>query len=165
MRRALAGLMLAGLPAVAGAADDRPSLCAKHEIAVFSCAVGHKVASLCASPDLGPTSGYLYYAYGKSGRADISVPEKNLAGRSAISRGVLGFSGGGADYVRVRHGAYAYVVYTGMAPGWERDGVVVERGGVRQSSLRCRGFALGRDAWKVVYGAKLLDDTVGFDLP
>jgi hypothetical protein len=146
-------------------ADSRPSLCKARETAVFSCRVGRKIASLCASEDLGPSSGYLYYAFGNPGRIEASLPEQNLAGRTAISRGGLGFSGGGADYVRIRRGEFAYVIYAAIGKGFERDGVVFERNGLRRASLVCRRDALGKDNWQAVYNAKLAEDRQGFDMP
>lgn len=168
---ALAALALgvaAAAPASgAFAAGGRASLCQANETAVFSCRIGARTASLCASHDLGPSSGYLYYAFGKPGRTELSAPAKNSAGRQDLTVGTLAYSKGGGDYVRVRNGAYAYVIYSAETPGWSQEGVAVEKGGAQISSLRCpaAASALGPDGWLPVYRAKLPSDQQGFQVP
>jgi hypothetical protein len=156
-------LGLAGTSAAAGV--NRPSLCAANEKAVFTCTVGRKTASLCASPDLTPATGYLYYAYGRPGAVELTTPDKSPAARRSITLGGLSYSGGGGDYVRIVRGLYAYVVYSAIGRGWEQEGVAVEKDGKPISSLICSDTALGPDGWQAVYGAKLARDTSNFEKP
>ena len=160
---AAAGSMTAFLLVAASATAG--SLCAKGETAVFDCHLGQKVAELCASSDLTPTGGRLYYIYGRPGAIELRLPNANDRASRPFAEGVLGFSGGGADYVRIKNGRFAYVVYSGFAPGWAQDGLVVERDGKRISSQICQGSAMGANAWQAVYTAKLPKDNQGFDMP
>jgi hypothetical protein len=143
------------------------SLCASDETVIFSCILGNKTASLCASKDLIATKGYLYYAYGKPDAIELSVPEKSFTGRQSLTRGNIAYSGGGTDYVRVRKGAFSYVVYSGIGKGWEQEGVVVQKDGKTISSHICPASvsALGPDGWQPVYGANLKPDTSDFEVP
>jgi hypothetical protein len=162
---ASAFVVLALLGSSAAAGVQRPSLCASDEKAVFTCAVGRKTASLCASPDLTPAKGYLYYAYGRPGAVDLTTPDKFPAARASITLGGLAYSGGGGDYVRIVKGAYAYVVYSAIGRGWEQEGVAVQKDGKPISSLICSDGALGKDGWKAVYDAKLTPDHSDFEKP
>jgi hypothetical protein len=157
--------LLAAMATPAHAASA--SLCAGNETAVFSCALGKKTASLCASKDLNATKGYLYYAYGKPGAVELSAPDKTMAARAGLARGNIAYSGGGADYVRIRSGAFSYVIYSGMGKGWEQDGVVVQKDGKILSSHICPASvsAMGPDGWQPVYGAGLKPDTEDFEVP
>jgi hypothetical protein len=151
------------LPAVA----KSTSLCAPGETVVFSCALGKKIASLCASKDLSAAKGYLYYAYGKPGALELSAPEKSIAARQNLARGSIAYSGGGADYVRILNGGFAYVIYSGIGKDWEQEGMVVQKDGQTISSHICPATvsALGPDGWQPVYGANLKPDTADFEIP
>ncbi|MGC1305402.1 MAG: hypothetical protein WA840_23780 [Caulobacteraceae bacterium] len=151
---------------LASAAETRrPALCTANETPVFSCAIGAKVASLCASRDLSPTAGYLYYAFGKPGAVEVAIPKKTPAFRQSITVGTLSYSKGGGDYVRIRNGKFAYVAYSALGDGWEQEGVAVEQDGKPLSSLACHGAALGPDGWQALYKAKLPADQQGFEKP
>jgi hypothetical protein len=143
------------------------SLCAPDEAVIFSCALGKKTASLCASKDLSATKGYLYYAYGKPGALDLSAPEKAITARQNLTRGSIAYSGGGTDYVRIQNGAFSYIVYSGIGKGWEQEGVVVQKDGKTISSHICPASmsALGPNGWQPVYGANLKPDTSDFEVP
>jgi hypothetical protein len=149
------------------ASAKNTSLCAPDETVIFSCALGKKIASLCASSDLSATRGYLYYAYGKPGAIEFSAPQKSIAARQNLARGSIAYSGGGADYVRILNGGFAYVVYSGIGKGWEQEGVVVQKDGQTISSHICPATvsALGPDGWQPVYGANLTPDTTDFEIP
>jgi len=139
--------LAAGRPAPAAAAA---SLCATGEEVVFDCAQGAKIISLCAaaSKSQGPTR--LRYAYGAKGRIELDVSDP-----AAFTSGITALSGGGIDYVRVTHGDYAYVVYTGQSRSWSQDGWIVEHKGDAISHHVCRRGATGPDVWGPVYAAKL----------
>lgn len=150
-------LLATALPAHAA------SLCTAREQVVFSCPVSHRIVSLCASRGISPTRGHLRYAFGRPGHVETQISTGDAA--ASFSEGVIGYPRGGADYVRIRSGRTAYVVYAAMVPGWEQDGVVVERDGKRVKSLLCPGYALGPDGWAPAYAARLAKDTQGFEVP
>lgn len=137
-------------------ADTRPSLCQAGETAVFSCAIGGKVASLCASPDIGPGQGTLTYRFGRKGAIELAHPDKPVPPGQAFSTAVIGDAGFAGDIVRFSRGETRYTLYSIIVKGQgERDGILVARGGRQLADLKCRDFALGSDAWKLLYRAKL----------
>lgn len=139
------------IAAAAGAETAAPraavaaaSLCAPAESVVFSCPVGKKVVSVCASQELSPKSGWAQYRFGTPGQ----TPEMTLpAGLVHPSKGAYGateaFSGGGGAWLRFRNGPAAYVVFTGIGK-WgpkgqtlSKAGVVVEQNGKQAAYLAC----------------------------
>ncbi|WP_092157391.1 hypothetical protein [Bosea sp. CRIB-10] len=131
-------------------------MCQPSETAIFSCAIGSKIASLCASPDLGPRQGRLTYRFGRKGAMELIHPEAPMPPDQAFSTAVVGDAGFGGDIVRFGRGDTRYTLYSIIVKGQgERDGVLVARGGRRLADLKCRDFALGTDAWKLLYRAKL----------
>lgn len=149
---ALAAALACG-PALA---DTRPSLCRASETAVFSCAIGGKIASLCASGDIGPGQGSLTYRFGRKGATELTHPDKPAPPDQAFSTAVVGDAGFAGDIVRFSRGETRYTLYSIIVKGQgERDGILVTRGGRRIADLECKGFALGADAWRLLYRARL----------
>ena len=86
-------------------AQAQASLCTKDEVTEWSCTAGRKVYSLCASRDLGPTSGTLQYRAGKKGsKPEFAYPDpathpKGHFVLNIVSRGAtLSFSNKGYTY-------------------------------------------------------------------
>jgi hypothetical protein len=157
---ALSLFLTASPPHATPVATARSTTCSKEEAVVFSCAVGSKVAALCAAPDgVG-----LRYLFGKPGFAELSLTNRG-GPPDRMTYGALSYSGGGGDFVRVLSGRYSYVVYSAIGRGWEQEGVVVEKDGKRISARRCVGPALGPNGWARVYAAHLPKDAQGFDKP
>jgi hypothetical protein len=154
----ISGLLLVGPSTLAA---DRESLCTEDEQIAFSCHIGAKVASLCASKDLSGKRGWAQYRFGQVGRIELAYPQSKQHPRVFMRHGVIPISNGGTDYYRFTNHGYTYVVYSGIAPGWEKEGVVVEKGGRRISSLVCRDSALGHDNWAVMYSADVPMDAAG----
>lgn len=153
--RCLAALA-AALACGTALADTRPSLCKTSETAVFSCAIGGKIASLCASGDIGPGQGSLTYRFGRKGAIELTHPDKPVPPDQAFSTAVVGDAGFAGDIVRFGRGDTRYTLYSIIVKGQdERDGVLVTRSGRQLADLKCMGFALGADAWKLLYRAKL----------
>ncbi|MGW9332398.1 hypothetical protein [Bosea sp. NPDC055594] len=137
------------------AEDRRPTLCLREEKAVFSCAIGSRIVSLCASADIGPGQGTLVYRFGRKGALELVYPDPPRPPGSAFSTAVVGDAGSAGDIVRFSRGDATYTLYSLTVKGQgDRDGLVVTQGG-RRSHLRCRDFALGDQAWAPVYRAKL----------
>ncbi|MDB5430187.1 MAG: hypothetical protein JWP35_1303 [Caulobacter sp.] len=159
-------VLFALAPSGAGvAAAPKRGLCRADEQVIFSCHIRTKVASLCGSKTLNDTEGYLYYAFGKPGAIEVSLPARDGAWRQSVTGGVTGYSGGGLDYVRIRNNGYAYVIYSGEGRGWSREGVAVEKDGKFVANLACRDDAMGEDIWAPVYAAKLRQEEDQFDVP
>jgi hypothetical protein len=160
----LAGLVyLVSLPAIAA-----NSHCSGQEQTVFSCSLGEKVVSVCASKDISPTSGYLQYRFGKPNAPELMFPSstKSFSHRSDIKARSLMFSGGGGAYLRFINGKYNYIVYTAIGKGWGvKDGVSVEKNGKLIANLKCRDVPvsiLGEDFFS---RAGLNSDQYEFQLP
>jgi hypothetical protein len=148
--------LLAALICNAARADTRPSLCQASEVAIFSCAIGSKIASLCASPDLGPSQGSLAYRFGRKGAIELIHPEAPMPPDQAFSTAVVGDAGFAGDIVRFSRGETRYTLYSISVRGQgDRDGILVSRAGRKLADLKCKDFALGTDAWKLLYRAKL----------
>lgn len=137
----LAALLAGAAPAVGAGA----SLCTAGETVVFSCGAGKtKTVSVCASPDLTRTEGYMQYRFGMPGKTPglVYPATKAHPGSYFLSRTVA-YAGGGAAYLKFTNGEYTYVVFTGIGRGWEKEGVAVENAGTdgaeKVAYLPCRG--------------------------
>lgn len=162
MRRALRRCLVTALCGVAlvvgraAAEDRRPTLCLPAEKAVFSCAVGSRIVSLCAAADIGPGQGTLVYRFGRKGALELVHPDPPRTPGSAFSTAVVGDAGSAGDIVRFSRGDATYTLYSIMVKGQgERNGVMVSQAGKRRVDLKCKDFPLGNDAWSLVYRAKL----------
>ncbi len=144
-RVVLAAGFLAGFGGVAAAAE--PSLCGAGETVFYSCAVGHKVVSICGG------DGKASYYFGVPGKVEMSSQALSFAER--------GFSGGGETQVSFRNGAYSYVVFdktvrTSFSAGGHNDaestsGLVVKKNGKEISAMTCATDAMmSADASKVI---------------
>lgn len=145
----------AGAASPAPAPDTRPSLCAPAEVAIFTCALATgRIVSLCASPDLGETSGTLRYLYGRKGRPELVYPEPGTPPQQAFSRGIVG--AGYGDFIRFRRGGTSYTLESLLpktAP--EVNRLRVTRAGKTLLSSECRDWPLGDGAFGLLYRAKL----------
>lgn len=117
------------------------SMCAAQEAVVFSCETTKgKRVSLCASRDVSADQGYLYYAYGLPGKAELVFPGEKRP-PADFKRTHLTFAGstGGFAY-SFENGDYRYIVYSvSGAEGLEDQGVLVTKGETRNaiSALSC----------------------------
>jgi hypothetical protein len=146
-------------------APQQRSLCPEDEATTFSCPIGRKVVSLCVA-GRGSQPGVIRYVFGKPGNVELALVN-SLGSDVRVTYGGLSYSGGGGDYVRVRNGPFAYVVYSALGRGWEQEGLVVEKDGHRISAKQCGGpgGALGPNGWQDVYAAHLPPDKEGFEKP
>lgn len=92
------------------------SLCDAQEQVIFSCTLGKKMVSVCASNDFSASSGYLQYRFGQKGALELTCPD--LAEVAPASQFVqartLMFAGGGGGYLRFINGQHHYIVYTAI---------------------------------------------------
>jgi hypothetical protein len=133
--------MIVALPVCA-----KDSLCEADETTIFSCPIGRKVVSACASPTLTPLVGYIQYRFGRKGAPEIVVPAVSVESRESIEGNTTRSVGGsGEDFLRFKAGAYSYVVYQfwvhpvnmrcdGPCNG---SGIVVEREGAAVKNMKC----------------------------
>ncbi len=152
----------------------RASHCTAAEMVVFACRTGTKLVSICADPASAPKKGYMQYRFGKLGdreTLDINWPENGLPPSVMSTGDADAFSGGGAAWLRIRKGDYAYVVYSGIGrwgPNGQtqvKEGVLVERGAKVITSLKCTQPATSElgPAWFGQVGIQSRGEI--FDLP
>ncbi|MBS0586901.1 MAG: hypothetical protein JSS37_02860 [Proteobacteria bacterium] len=135
---ALIGGLIGLLTAPAWAAESH---CREQERIVFSCSLGKKTVSVCASADLSATGGYLQYRFGQKGGLELAFPDLTQATPAAshVQARTLMFAGGGGGYLRFVNGTHHYIVYTAIGKGWgAKDGVAVEKNGQLVTNLECR---------------------------
>ncbi|MCE3607699.1 hypothetical protein LXA47_29470 [Massilia sp. P8910] len=146
----VSGMTLVCLATTASAqaqVQRRESLCSKEEKVAFSCRVGNKIASLCASADLSDTSGYVQYRYGTKNKVELLYPASTSHPRAYFRYGSNGYTGGSTAYYRFSNNDYDYIVYSGRGWKWLNEGVVVEKDGQRLASLKCKHEAIVPDHW------------------
>ncbi|MEI6334525.1 MAG: hypothetical protein WCS87_08205 [Methylococcaceae bacterium] len=160
----LIGLVyLLSLPAIAAG-----SHCSEQEQTVFSCSLGKKIVSVCASKDISPTSGYLQYRFGKQAVPELIFPASTEPAfpRTDIQARILMFSGGGGSYLRFINGRYNYIVYTAIGKGWgAKDGISVEKDGKVVANLLCRNVPVSMLSEAFFTRAGLATDQTEFELP
>ncbi|HEV2602501.1 MAG TPA: hypothetical protein VGU24_02455 [Microvirga sp.] len=148
----LLGIVASG-PALAR--DTRPSLCTGQEVTVFSCSIGAKVVSLCATPDLAEETGRLTYRFGRKGAVELTYPEAEGPAKNHFIYSTVGAAGG--DFVRFSRGGTTYTVEFSDGPRLRHfAGVTVHRGAKRIAEMRCRErWPLGERGYTPLYPAKL----------
>ncbi|MCG7756711.1 MAG: hypothetical protein LZF63_08645 [Nitrosomonas sp.] len=144
------------------------SHCNAHEQIVFSCSLGKKMVSVCASNDFSASSGYLQYRFGLKGAPELVFPDltKAAAAASYVQARTLMFAGGGGGYLRFINGQHHYIVYTAIGKGWgAKDGVAVEKNGQRITNLECRDVPLSKLSEEFFSHASLPADRDEFRIP
>jgi hypothetical protein len=134
----------------ANAADSH---CSDQEQIVFSCSLGKKIVSVCASAELTPSSGYLQYRFGAKSALELILPaSRDSNQKKTILANTLMFAGGGGGYLRFMNGRYQYVVYTAIGRGWgTKEGVLVKKGAKQIANLKCQDIPtsqLGNDFFR-----------------
>ena len=164
-RVAFVGGLIGLLTTPAWAAESH---CRAHERIIFSCSLGKKTVSVCASDDLSATSGYLQYRFGQKGALELAFPDLTKAAPAAshVQARTLMFAGGGGGYLRFVNGAHHYIVYTAIGKGWgAKDGVAVEQNGQLVMNLECRDVPVSELSEEFFNRAGLLADQQEFQIP
>lgn len=112
--RLVAGLCGAMISLAVLAADSH---CTAEEDTVFSCDLGKKVVSVCASKPLTANSGYLQYRYGTLGKPELLFPSASVSPKIVTQARTLMFAGGGGAYLRFNNGSTSYIVYSAIGQG------------------------------------------------
>lgn len=162
---ALASLLVCPWPASAAPASPA-SLCGAHERALFECPSRGKLIAVCASEGWTSDSGYVQYRFGRPGKTEVTVPERRSIARESMRVGVLGLSGGGADYASFREKEHVYTVYSAVSSRWGlKSGVAVDRSGERISVRRCDRGKEGEFPAALTTGTDLPPADDRFQLP
>jgi hypothetical protein len=144
---ALLGLSLAG------ELQAKDSLCQNDEETVFSCSTGKKTVSLCASPELTSSTGYIQYRFGTKSHIELSYPAFDQSPREVFKYGHKGQFSWGFSYVKFSLNNFDYRVYDGEGRGWWRAGVVVMQNSTVVSQYTCKDIR--PYSWHAVHTSKL----------
>lgn len=144
------------------------SLCDAQEQVIFSCSLGKKTVSVCASNDFSANSGYLQYRFGQKDAFELAFP--NLSESAPASQSVqartLMFAGGGGGYLRFINGQHHYIVYAAIGKGWGvKDGVAVEKNNQLIANLECQDIPVSKLSEEFFMHAGLLTDQNEFQIP
>lgn len=131
----IVALLLCAMPALAQAATS--THCKAEEQVIFSCNVGKKVVSICASDTLGPAAGTAQYRFGALGKIELKIPAQPQHPTTFSRLGVMRGPAWVDTHIRVANGEYAYTVYEGEGRGWQRSGVLVTKYDQTLANLSC----------------------------
>ncbi|WP_153228318.1 hypothetical protein [Achromobacter xylosoxidans] len=131
----IVALLLYVLPAAAQAATS--THCLPEEQVIFSCSVGKKVVSICASDTLGRASGTAQYRFGALGKVELKIPAEPQHPTVFSRLGVMRGPAWADTHIRVVNGEYVYTVYEGEGKGWQRSGVLVSKHERTLANLSC----------------------------
>lgn len=145
-------LVYALMASSAMAADRQQVAVASHceptEQVIFSCRIGSKIASLCATRRLTPAEGHLQYRYGPPRSVEIAAPGRTPSDRARIQVVRSPPSTANAIAVSVESGGFVYHIYSSESVGsvsdgsrsWVYDsGVEVHKGQTTVFSKHCTG--------------------------
>jgi hypothetical protein len=122
------------------AEKDTPTLCEAGERPLFSCPTGKKMISVCASPDLSASAGYLRYRFGRSQqKLELSYPADNRHPRQYFHfyRDRVSAKASG-EQLSFSIGAFSYVVFVERSAfDFNGSGVLVKSGGKLIARLTC----------------------------
>lgn len=145
--------------------ETSDTLCVAKEKIVFSCSAGKKIISVCSSENLSSDTGYVQYRYGTKTMTELTFPEQKNHPKDFAKGGNLTFSGGGGSYMRLNNGTYSYIVYSGIGKNWEKDGLVVEKGGETLSNIPCKSSVVSNIGVGFYEKNAVPEDEAGFEIP
>lgn len=161
-----------GASVVADAGPDRSpgTGCKSGEQLVFGCNTGaNRNVSVCASPDLSPTTGMLEYRFTRKGKIELVVPSASSSAadwRTQVKAGQVMYAGGGGAYLRFEENLHGYVVYSATGRGWgQKHGLMVVAPNGKQTVQRCQGAVKTQLGSKLAELAGLQRDTDELELP
>lgn len=101
----------------ASASADEATLCNAHEEVYFSCHVGNKVVSVCASGNISPKNGYVQYRFGNIGGIEFEYPELPVPPEKKFY--IIDINAGNVQstHLKFKSGGYDYVIYSGFPSG------------------------------------------------
>jgi hypothetical protein len=121
------------------------TLCTDGEVLVFTCQMSKKIASVCASPQIGPDVGYLQYRFGEPDKIELTLPSVETPPAKSAQSGTWSFAGGGGAYLRFTgNDSIDYFVYSAIGK-WGKHGAIqdvsgisVQQNGKTIQNIKCR---------------------------
>lgn len=116
------------------------SLCTSEETSLFTCSIGERQVSVCASKELSRTSGYVQYRAGRPEQApELAFPAQKVHPAQHFSVGSAGSAKSSLVNLHFEQSGYSYTVYRQSAAfDTNGAGVRVKAPDGRSSRLRCR---------------------------
>jgi hypothetical protein len=113
---------------------DEKTMCYAHEEIYFSCPIGRRIVSVCASGNISPKNGYVQYRFGRPGKSEFEFPTEPYSPLNRFS--ISEFSGGSVNstHLKFKSGKYTYVIYQSAT-----NGVYVRKNGRVIANLSCDG--------------------------
>jgi hypothetical protein len=174
-------LLLATLFAVCATAEAQPGIdwqadladrnarakaqshCIADEVPVFTCKIGKKIASICASKVLDESQGYLQYRFGERNNVELEIPPKAHYKPAMVGYMSALCASCYANYVRFKIGDFRYYVFnasvrgpndpkTGASTRDEPSGVVVMKSDKVIFSRRCTTPAFDHNVGEHFWG-------------
>ncbi len=107
------------------------SLCLKTEDVIFSCPTKNgKFISVCLGSGIP-----VQYLFGVIDKIELTLPKSK---DDKVSYNSIMYSGGGGGYVRFKAGVMEYIVHSTMGKGFDRAGVIVQKGGKKIAEVICK---------------------------
>jgi hypothetical protein len=107
-----------------GLAMAQSSHCTQSERTLFSCPLtqSKKIVSLCASPDLSPSSGYLQYRFGRANAAELAFPSEKAPPKGKFGLFRIQFLRSAAYGISFNAGGFDYTLrYVASGPDENDD--------------------------------------------
>lgn len=122
------------------------SHCTSDERIVYSCSVGKKVASICASRDAAMDKGYVQYRFGVIGNPEMIFPYQKQPANNKFSFTNEVFSGGiVVTTISFQNGSYTYSASTRFDHGHDLGEIDVENSGKSIATLPCMDTPVGNE--------------------
>jgi hypothetical protein len=149
------------------AQNASPTLCETGEKALFSCGVGKKTVSICASSDLTARTGYLQYRFGPSrDRLEMVYPKVKQHPARLFSLSADGGAKASSEQLSFSNGDYHYVVFVERAVfDWNGQGIVVHKAGKLIAHLPCSGRPDPDDMWNLTHVGIPVIESQDWDIP
>lgn len=136
-----AGLVLSVCLPVVAQANSPSSLCQANERVLFTCPIGKKLLSVCASSDLDDTKGMMQYRFGLPDKLELVHPEvaahpkRHFKFQRTYSR----VESAEIQELEFQRGAVTYAVFTESIKGKEAAGINVTAAG-KTTTLKCKAL-------------------------
>jgi hypothetical protein len=144
---------------------DTTTLCTSEEEVIFSCCIGKKTLSVCASSNLSSNSGYLQYRFGSSlDKLELVFPQTKDHPRSHFRLATDNGARWSSEQISFSVGQTEYIVFSESASfEGSNSGVVVIESGKISTCLECKGCKPRKQAKKVA-GTDVSITTIGIPI-
>lgn len=116
------------------------SLCESVEHTLFTCSIGKKAVSVCASKDLSHTSGYMQYRFGRSKQAlELVYPAQQVHPAALFSYDETGYAKSSLENLFFVRAQFTYTIYRESAAfDANGAGIIVKSADGKSVRLSCK---------------------------